>query len=308
MDTGIRRGHLYSACRLTTTYRCVLNDHRISANATGFLVQLPSLDRFALVTNRHVVDPAWAEPEKYGDFVLHGLEAEIWLTPDMRMTYELMSLDAVFHDDDTIDVCAIAVPFHEKFAATVAIFDEPMPSSYGEMDEAQQYEFAKEFAKQRGIDIEKQTGSLPRHFLPWQFLTASEEQWALLEVGEMTFFPGFPFWYDKSCRRPVMRSGALMSDPQTDTRAFEGAACPTDGNRQILFESFSTDGNSGSPVYAAQRVVMLGWENGTDTHPLMFLGINAGHIVDGKGRHAGVSRMYKASAVLDILRNIDNMP
>lgn len=145
---------------------------------------------------------------------------------------------------------------------------------------------------------------LPQHFLSWDFLTASEQYWDVLDVGEMAFFPGFPAWYDKSQRRPVMRSGAIMSDPQTDIRVFEGEPKPGDGNRQMLFEAFSTDGNSGSPVYVAQRDLNLDptLQYQGVYHPLIFAGINAGHLDDAQQKHVGVSRMYKVSVVLDVLR------
>jgi len=36
--------------------------------------------------------------------------------------------------------------------------------------------------------------------------------------------------------------------------------------------------------------------------PLLFAGVNAGHLDDAEQKHVGVSRMHKASAVLDVLR------
>ncbi len=42
----------------------------------------------------------------------------------------------------------------------------------------------------------------------------------------------------------------------------------------------------------------------TKSHPLIFLGVNAGHLMDEQQRHAGVSRLYKAAAVLDLLRKL----
>lgn len=303
MDTGIRRSHLYSACQLTATHLHG-SDYRKSGTATGFLVQLPALNKFALVTNRHVVDLPWADPVRYEGFSLESLSAEIWMSPDMRMTYELTSLDAVYHDDDTIDVCAILLPFHDSISAQVTFFGEPVPENFQQLDESAQKDHLKKFAERHGIDVDNKMSKLPEHFLRWDFLTQSQDYWHLLEVGEMAFFPGYPFWYDKSQGRPVMRSGVLMSDPQKDIRVFAESPSPTDGRQQVLFEAFSTDGNSGSPVFAAQKIVTLGWENGTDTHPPLFLGINAGHLKDEDHRHVGASRMYKASTVLDVLRKL----
>jgi hypothetical protein len=144
--------------------------------------------------------------------------------------------------------------------------------------------------------------TFPQHFLPWDFLVEAEDNWYAVDVGEMTFFPGFPTWYDKIQRRPVMRSGVIMSDPQRNIRVFEDGSRPGDGNQQMLFEAFSTDGNSGSPVCVAQRVPLLGKTNTGQPHPLMFAGINAGHLDDAQNKHVGVSRMHKAHVVLDVLR------
>jgi hypothetical protein len=116
----------------------------------------------------------------------------------------------------------------------------------------------------------------------------------------------------------------IASDPQTEYRRLEGDPTIKDGNRQVLFDAFSTSGNSGSPVFVAQRglaplPIHLTNSEGkfspdgpaaqlkvTGYHRSFLIGINAGHIKDlDSGRdndHAGLSRMHKLSAITDILR------
>ena len=104
-----------------------------------------------------------------------------------------------------------------------------------------------------------------------------------------------------------MRTGAIVSDPQFDYRYTPGPPTATDGNRQIIFDAFSTSGNSGSPVFVAQRGINAGpgfTYEGT-YHPALLIGINAGHYNDPThGYHAGLSRMFKISAILELLQSL----
>jgi hypothetical protein len=62
MDTGFEGWHLYTACKLTFTHFYQPDDHRFERFGTGFVVQFPPGDpRFALVTNRHLVDVPWVK-------------------------------------------------------------------------------------------------------------------------------------------------------------------------------------------------------------------------------------------------------
>lgn len=302
MDTGVTRSHLYSACRLTATYHYEPSGNRPKGRATGFIAQYPNLRNWGLVTNRHVYDPAWADPEKYSGTTLEALVAEIWVSTDRLLTYDLATIEPILHEDSSIDVCVFPLPFDEPFNAKMILFDAEVPD-LSAMDEAERDKAIKELEDKYGVK-DGGTDILPQHFLGWEFLASTEQYWNLLDVGELAFFPGFPAWHDKTQGRPVMRSGAIMSDPQTDIRVFEGGPRPGDGNQQIFFEAFSTDGNSGSPVYVAQRGLKLEAPltyRGV-YHPLIFAGINAGHLDDAQRKHVAVSRMHKAAVVLDVLR------
>jgi hypothetical protein len=305
MDTGVTRSHLYSACLLSATYYYEPGDNRPKCRATGFIAQYPSRKGWGLVTNRHIGDPIWKDPEKYEGTVLESLEAEIWITTDRRLKYELASIEPVFHDDPTVDVCVFPVEFHKPFNGSVVVYDAPLPDNFSTMTTDEQ----EKHLNALGVNYSAQKNSmniLPQHFLSWTFLEGSQQYWPVLDVGEMTFFPGYPSWFDKTQRRPVMRSGVIMSDPQTDTRVFDDGPRPGDGNHQMLFEAFSTDGNSGSPVYVAQRVPLIEATTGT-YHPLIFVGINAGHLENAEQKHVGVSRLHKGQVVLDVLRKCDSL-
>lgn len=148
-----------------------------------------------------------------------------------------------------------------------------------------------------------------------------ETLWPQLQPGEFVSFPGYPTWYDRLQIRPVLRSGVLASDPQTDYRADCGDPRPGDGNQQALFDAFSTSGNSGSPVYVAQQglppidltLSLIQGKPPVQTKLLssnyrrsFLIGINMGHYDDPDSNrpkdHAGLSRMHKLSAILAILR------
>ena len=115
----------------------------------------------------------------------------------------------------------------------------------------------------------------------------------------------------------------ISSDPQTNYRHGQGEPTNLDGNQQVLFDAFSTSGNSGSPVFVAQRglpPLQLQAKVGQgDTPPIptatlnfapyhqpFLVGINAGHFNDPDSAqpndHAGLSRMHKLSAIMEILR------
>jgi hypothetical protein len=304
MDTGLKRSHLYSACLLNVTYRNVLNDDVKRGHATGFVAQYPTRDSWGLVTNRHVGEMAWSDPAKYDCFVLESLTAEIWITADRLMKYELASVHPVCPDDDTVDVCVFPMSLHEAFDGEIILFDLPVDDSC--MSAVEQAEHHRKFEEVFASATEPRHIQ-PRHFLTWDYLEGSQDHWSALDVGEMAFFPGFPEWYDKSQRRPVMRSGVIMSDPQRDVRVYEGGPKRGDGNHQMLFEAFSTDGNSGSPVFVVQRIPWLGQKEAGQYHPLIFAGINCGHFDDAAKKHVGVSRMHKASAVLDVLQKASSL-
>jgi hypothetical protein len=110
-----------------------------------------------------------------------------------------------------------------------------------------------------------------------------------IQAGELVYFPGYPAWYDHNGTRPIMRTGAIVSDPRSDYRRTDGEPNATDGNSQLLFDAFSTSGNSGSPIFVSRRGFRVGdgLHYSGDTREAHLIGINAGHIRDERSQHVG---------------------
>jgi hypothetical protein len=310
MDTGFGATQLYSACRLTLTHYYEPNDYTPKPLfGTGFLVEFPEPDnRLGLITNRHLVDIPWAKPEREGT-TIKSIKVEMWQSRSLRIAFMISDPKPkpLYHDDESIDIAVI--PFIPEMDPTIpgALYD-----------------------KIENVFPDLETDTLMfHHGLSWQYLLTCEELWPQLEAGEFVSFPGYPMWYDRLQTRPVLRSGVIASDPQTNYRFHEGEPTNTDGNQQVLFDAFSTNGNSGSPVFVAQRGIPpfpLQIKTGPDDssprtaaqlafsgyHRSFLIGINAGHFndldSDWPDDHAGLSRMHKLSAIMEILRANESEP
>ncbi len=64
----------------------------------------------------------------------------------------------------------------------------------------------------------------------------------------------------------------------------------------VAYEGFSTEGASGSPIFAPPR----GMENIPNSRHGYLIGINAGHIPENYG-HSGISYFYKSTIIIDII-------
>lgn len=267
MDTGLGTINLYSACRVTASY---LFTTPYQSQGTGFIVKLAD-GRLAVVTNRHVIEYPWIDPT-YAGSVLQQVDLMVWR--DTTTTQQLTLAPQAFrpHVDPTIDVAAAILDPNSTITA----------------------------ASPPNLEV--------GFWIDWGYI--NDQYWEsvhLVEVGEPVMLPGYPEWFDRSAGRPIMRTGALVSDPQFDYRYLAGPPIPHDGNRQIIFEAFSTSGNSGGPVFVAQRGIFVkgGITYEGPYHPSMLVGINAGHYNDPThGYHAGLSRMFKTSAILELLQTL----
>jgi hypothetical protein len=302
MDTGFEKWHLYTACKLKLTHFYEPGGTHCDTFATGFLTQFPPGDpRIAIVTNRHLTDIAWANPARDGA-VLESVEIEFWQSESFRLIYKADNVTPLFHDDDSIDVSVVPIGPAFDTAATVAAL-------YDSIDKL--------------IPDPNVPGILFNHAMSWDYLLKCEELWPDLVPGEFVVFPGYPKWFDKLESRPVFRSGMIASDPQREYRQRDGETTNLDGNQQILFDAFSTSGNSGSPVFVAQRgmppldlQLKLSQDDSAPKQAArlefqpyrrsFLIGVNAGHFNDTDSErpndHAGLSRMHKLSAVMEILR------
>ncbi|WP_216896135.1 serine protease [Nocardia alni] len=288
MITGFGNQALYAACRIQTTHYYEPGDKNNLGSGTGFLVGMEN-GRHALVTNRHVVDRPW-EDSKYDGTTLAEFTIDAWYGPGPeKMVLTLDPSKVCYHPDQSVDIAAI------DMSATIK-------ADFPNIEHVE-------------INAAGDTAALELHYNIHHSMLATEEQFATqIDTGEIAFFPGYPEWYDRKGGRPILRTGAILSDPRHDYRRHEGEPSHADGNHQILFEAFSTSGNSGSPVFVGQRGINVGpglsYSDGF--RPPLLIGINAGHYKgkfkgnDGQSYtyHAGLSRMYKATAITALLQEL----
>lgn len=290
MDTGIRQEHLYYACKLFGDFHYEPGDTNPNGTATGFIVQGPDKRQLGLVTNRHFVEPGWADILRQGTR-LTKLRASIWLTVDDRIDVDIES-EPIFHDDPTIDACIF--PLHSGHMANISLF-----GIEGRTERSHLWAEGVKDGHTANVGV--------KHYINWGFLDISAYYWTSIDVGQNVFFPGFPAWHDKSADRPILRTGAITSDPKENWRQHKDGPKPGDGSAQVLFDAFSTDGNSGSPVFVAQRGIRT--SDGMAAYlgsyrPLILGGINCGHIENNKAQHVGLSRIHKVSALVDLARKM----
>lgn len=249
-----------------------------------------------LVTNRHLVDAAFYDFANEGT-VVKSIKLQLWQSSQLLLEHTITDPTPLYHDDPLIDVAV--VPVVSKPDAPMKIFG----TFYGDL--------------QKFVTEADQHTMMFNHALSWDYLLECERLWPHLEPGEFVTFPGYPIWYDRLQTRPVLRSGVIASDPQTDYRFGEDDPDKYDSGHQVLFDAFSTKGNSGSPVYVSQRgmaPIDIPVSNTpfqtklafTNYHRSFLMGINASHYNDlnspRPNDHAGLSRMHKLSVIMDILR------
>ncbi|MFL0289397.1 hypothetical protein ACJH6H_29715 [Mycobacterium sp. SMC-21] len=295
METGIGQEHLYYACKLFGEFHYEPGNTTPKGTATGFVVQGPDKRTLGLVTNRHFIEPGWSDELKEGT-KLTKLRASIWLTSDDRIETDIVA-EPIFHDDPTIDACIFPLlPGH--------LLRVDLYGIAGRTEGAHKWADGLKQGGDAAIQL--------KHYVSWGHLDISAWYWNTVAPCESLFFPGYPAWHDKSADRPIMRTGAIVSDPKESWRLYADGPKPGDGSLQVLFDAFSSDGNSGSPVFVSQR----GFRNaGEMSHyvgayrPMILGGINAGHIEDHKSRHVGLSRMHKVSVIVDLARKmVDSLP
>lgn len=119
MDAGFEARHLYAACRLTISHDYSPGGSPGTIFGTGFVVGFPQGDsRFGLVTNRHLADAAWAEPQCAGT-TLTSVIVEMWQSTNLKLTFELTDPTPFYHHDESID--GAVIPFGPAFDANTTL-------------------------------------------------------------------------------------------------------------------------------------------------------------------------------------------
>ena len=122
-------------------------------------------------------------------------------------------------------------------------------------------------------------------------MLATDDDLKALNPGDPIAFPSYPELFDANGIRPLMRSGTIASDPMSDYRSIDQEPA-----RRIVFESHSTQGSSGGPVFSMKQ------------SEVVLLGINAGHLTANETKlgpiHSGFSYCFKANCILDAIGRI----
>ena len=264
MFHGLDNNFLYSAYQITSEFTSEFNEPT-TVRGTGFWV-MTNQSQLALVTNRHIVDPEYADLNNRG-YQLNrlGVSGKCNVPPS-----ELPDIDVIF------EVVDPDVHYSEVYQNDIAcIFDPQVKGVIG--------------SPTAKIDF----------FVPINLLATAKDYESQFSVCDFVAFPGFPEWYDKLQQRPILRSGTIASDPRYDY-----SDVPEYKGECMAYEAFSYGGSSGSPVFALEKGPKPGRGiSFPGFRELKLLGINAGHLNVGSSnpQHSGISYLYKSSAILDIL-------
>lgn len=263
MFHGLDNSFLYSAYRITTEFTSEINEPT-AGDGTGFWV-MTNQSQLALVTNRHVVDPEYADLKNRGYQLKRLIVSGKCNVPPSK----LPDIDVIF------EVVDPDVHYSEVYQNDIACIFNPRVKA--------------DIGSPTTIDF----------FVPINLLATAKDYESQFSVCDFVAFPGFPEWYDKLQQRPILRSGTIASDPRYDY-----SNVPEYKGECVAYEAFSYGGSSGSPVFAVEKGPKPGpGISFPGFRELKLLGINAGHLNVGSSnqQHSGISYLYKSSAILDIL-------
>ena len=260
MFHGLNNDFLYSAYRIDSSFENGDGKH-VDCMGTGFWVN-DDKSGLILITNRHVVDIAYRNPD-YRGYRLSALQVsgkvkdhsglpemdQTWIVPHRRITY--------------------SKNIHNDIACLVTSNPQPTLPAPSRVD----------------------------YWIPRNLFATTHDFASKLVSCDFVAFPGFPEWHDHTQHRPILRTGTIASDPRYDY-----SRPPDICGECMAFEAFSYGGSSGSPVFAVEKGPKPGLGISFPGYrELNMVGINAGHFWDDKGTHSGISYMYKSSAILDVI-------
>ncbi len=263
MNHGLNNSVLYSACKVLSTFS--KRGEQLQMRGTGFFIHTES--DLCFVTNRHVVDIEYYDPEKYNGYELISLTVD----NHRRNVTTGLPTDIVEVSIDNFNEFI----FPEESENDIACLKNVRTSGMGEV-----------------VVIE--------HHISIDMVATEEEIKNKLSVCDFVAFPGFPDWYDHKNNTPVFRSGTISSDPRFDYSIGEESM-----GKCIAYEAFSFGGSSGSPVFAIQKGFRVGKglvsSDENFYREVLMIGINAGSFRDKEGIHSGISYMYKSSEILKLI-------
>lgn len=260
MFHGLSNQFLYSAYMIKVTFNDEIGNNN-NWVGTCFFVKNRS-GNLCLITNRHVFDIKYKEPNKFDNYHLSkiaisgkkGVDESNF--PDMDFAFELDPSGIIYSDNHKNDVACI-------------------------MD----------------FKILTKGDNRIDHFIPYEMLATENNFQSDLTICDFVAFPGFPPWHDKRQNRPILRTGTISSDPR-----FAYSYSGSDDGDCVAYEAFSFGGSSGSPIFAIQKGIRPGAGlEFPGFRELLCIGINAGHLNTVDKSHSGISYFFKSSAILEII-------
>ena len=262
MFHGLDNRFLYSAYQLHCTFANASGE-KVNCTGTGFWMRNRDAN-LVLITNRHVLDLEYMNP-KYAGFSLREL---IVSGKANASSSDLPEVDQKWTVDHS-QVKYSTVPEND-----IACLVNP-----------------------RSVAIDGSSNIRLDYWIGRELFATTIDFQTKFSICDFVAFPGFPAWHDQRQHRPILRTGTISSDPRYDyswSTEYKGEC--------IAYEAFSYGGSSGSPVFAVQKGPKPGAGiSFPGFRDLKVVGINAGHLPATKGTHSGISYMYKASAILEII-------
>lgn len=264
MFHGLDNRYLYAAYQLTCTFIDGTGE-QVICTGTGFFVRTNNQD-IVLVTNRHVLDPAFVDAKCAG-----------WTLRELRVSGKTNdSTSGLPEINRECIVTGRALKYSKVPQNDIVCLVNPSVTTIDGFP---------------NMDVE--------YWISQDLVATRADFESKFSVCDFVAFPGFPEWYDKRQNRPILRTGTISSDPRydySDSLDYMGEC--------VAYEAFSYDGSSGSPVFAVQKGPKPGAGiSFPGFRELKLIGINAGHLPAGEGTHSGISFLYKACAILEIIES-----
>jgi len=262
MYHGLPKVLLYAAYKLSVTFSDPGTEDR-TFDGTCFLLNREN-DLF-LVTNRHCVDHLYKDRQR-----------------NRSLEFKELKFAGFFHEAGYAELRPIDIEqsdflFPENFSEDVAV---------------------ARISKRKLWTSNNQVKSSANMSI--DFLAAKDEIDNELYPCDTVASPAYPEWYNQSNNSPIMRMGAIASDPSEDY-----IAADLDPARRIAYEAFSFSGASGAPVFALETGLRM---DGLRYRRGFLVGINAGSLPVRQaedrryqGQHSGISYMYKSTIIAELI-------
>lgn len=238
---------------------------------TGFFVHHD--DVVYLITNRHVIDPGYADA-KYVGTRLTGLSVRGFDAcsrhgeHEATYCFDMPSFEYGMNDDDVAVVSA---------STATACEAQPCPIS----------NFYESALLARGEEFE------------------STDRSESILAGDVVVVCGFPELDGHSQQeRPMAMIGFISSDPRHRPQPLPNLSGggPIRSTSVVLYQGFSRAGASGSPILAVQRGLVLGpGMSGPPSRPTRLVGINAGRVGGSPANPSALSYFVRSDAIIEAI-------